>query len=404
MEILFISHKYPPVIGGMEKHSFELLSRLKKQHTVHSLLYDNQEGRFTFFRSLKKRVRAILQTYPTIEMVYVNDGLLACFMTWLKKETNIPLVATVHGLDVVHPNAFYQHFIKKNLAKLDAIIAVSQATANACLIRGIAKDKVFVVKNGVDHDLADIPIEKDFLIKFEEKYQLSLKGKRLLVTMGRPVKRKGFSWFVKEVVPHLEEDIVLLMIGPKKGQLPRYWKYLPRFIQRQLALAMGISTDETALTEVLQQPNIQEKAIQVGKLPFSEVLQLLSAAHLFVMPNIQVPGDMEGFGLVALESAIRGTPVLAAGIEGIKDAIIDGKNGHLLASKNAEVWIDTIHLLLDHPTAVQAWSKKAKQFTIDNYSWRIMVEGYEEVFFETRKAQKFTKYFHKSVFFETQNT
>ena len=329
---------------------------------------------------MKQRVWAILQTHPTIEMVYMNDGLLACFMTWLKKETNIPLVATVHGLDVVHPNAFYQHFIKKNLAKLDAIIAVSQATANACLVRGIAKEKVFVVKNGVDHDLADIPIEKDFLIQFEEKYQIPLKGKRLLVTMGRPVKRKGFSWFVKEVVPHLEDDIVLLMIGPRKGQLPAYWKFLPRFIQKQLELAIGVSTDEAALTEVLQQPTIQHKAIQVGKLPFSEVLQLLSAAHLFVMPNIQVPGDMEGFGLVALESTIRGMPVLAADIEGIKDAIIDGKNGHLLASKNAAVWIDTIHLLLDHPTAVHAWSKKAKQFTIDNYSWGIMVEGYEAVF------------------------
>lgn len=385
MEILFISHKYPPVIGGMEKHSFELLSRLKKQHTVHTLLYDNQEGRFAFFRSLKKRVRAIVQTHPNIELVYMNDGLLACCMTWLKKETNIPLVATVHGLDVVHPNAFYQHFIKKNLAKLDAIIAVSQATANACLVRGIAKDKVFVVKNGIDHDLATIPIEKDFLLKFEDKYQIPLKGKRLLVTMGRPVKRKGFSWFVKEVVPHLEEDIVLLMIGPKKGQLPAYWKYLPSFLQRQLALAMGISTDETALTEVLQQSNIQNKAIQVGKLPFSEVLQLLAAAHLFVMPNIQVAGDMEGFGLVALEAAISGTPVLASGIEGITDAIIDGKNGHLLPSKNAEAWIDTIHLLLDHPTALTAWSKKAKQFTIANYSWDLMVEGYEVVF---RKFEK----------------
>ena len=388
MEILFISHKYPPVIGGMEKHSFELLSRLKKQHTVHTLLYDNQEGRFTFFRSLKKRVRAIIQTHPTIQMVYINDGLLACFMTWLKKETTIPLVATVHGLDVVHPNAFYQHFIKKNLAKLDAIIAVSQATANACLIRGIEKNKVFVVKNGVDHDLANIPIEKDFLIKFEEKHQIPLKGKKLLVTMGRPVKRKGFSWFVKEVVPLLEDDIVLLMIGPRKGQLPAYWKYLPRFIQKQIVLAIGTSTDESALTEILQQPTIQDKAIQVGKLPFSEVLQLLSAAHLFVMPNIQVAGDMEGFGLVALESAIRGTPVLAAGIEGIKDAIIDGKNGHLLPSKKAETWIDTIHLLLDHPTTLQAWSEKGKQFTLNNYSWALMVEGYESVFEKFDKTDK----------------
>jgi hypothetical protein len=48
------------------------------------------------------------------------------------------------------------------------------------------------------------------------------------------------------------------------------------------------------------------------------------------MPNIRVPGDAEGFGLVALEAVVCGTAVLAADLEGITEAIQHGKNGLLV--------------------------------------------------------------------------
>ncbi len=380
MNILFISHKYPPVIGGMEKHSYELLTRLQKKHSVYPLLYDNKEGRFRFFLSLKKRVRKLLKEHPTINLVYINDGLLACAMTWLKKERNIKMIATVHGLDVVHPNQVYQYFVKKNLAKLDKIIAVSSATAQACIQRGLDAQKVVIVKNGVDHELADIPIEKGFLKEFEKKHQLSLQGKQVLVTMGRPVKRKGFSWFVKEVMPELKDDIVFLLIGPRAKKKKRHWFFIPSFIKRQIELATGISTDEAALKIACSQSILQQKVIELGKLPFPEVLQLLASADLFIMPNIPVEGDMEGFGLVALESAIRTTPVVASNIEGITDAIINEKNGFLLPPRETTAWVQKIHQLLSNKEQLTAFSTKARQFTLNHYGWALMVKGYIEVF------------------------
>lgn len=380
MEILFISHKYPPVIGGMEKHAQELLTRLQPHFEIHTLLYDNQEGRFRFFFHLKKRVRAILKSNPNIKLVYANDGLLASQLAWLKKESEVKVVATVHGLDVVHPNAFYQRFIRKNLAQLDQLIAVSQATKKACLTRGMDASKVTVVKNGVDHELADTKLQPDFLTKFAKQRGIPLHGKKILVTMGRPVKRKGFSWFVREIVPQLEEDTILLMIGPRKNELPFYWKYLPKFVQTQIELATGMANDELALKASLQDPSIKDKVMEVGKLPFPEVLQLLAAADLFIMPNIQVPGDMEGFGLVALEAALCGTPVLAAGIEGIQDAVQDGKNGYLLPSKQTARWVDTIHSLLSDTTSLSSFGQQTKAFTLDNYGWNTMAAQYRAIF------------------------
>jgi len=364
----------------LEKHSYELLRRLQKEHTVYPLLYDNKEGRFRFFLSLRQRVRKLLKAHPTIKIVYVNDGLLAIAMAWLKKERDIKMVATVHGLDVVHPNQIYQYLVKKNLTKFDKIIAVSSATAQACIQRGLDSKKIFVVKNGVDHELAEVPIEKDFLTKFEEKYHLTLKGKQVLVTMGRPVKRKGFSWFVKDVMPQLKKDVVFLLIGPRAKKTKRYWHFIPSFIKRQIELSTGISTDGTALRIACSNPNLQQKVMELGKLPFPEVLQLLAHADLFIMPNIPVEGDMEGFGLVALESAIRTTPVVASNIEGITDAVINEKNGYLLPPKDPAAWVQKIHQILKNKEQLNAFSLKARQFTLDQYSWALMVKGYMEVF------------------------
>ncbi len=96
--------------------------------------------------------------------------------------------------------------------------------------------------------------------------------------------------------------------------------------------------------------------------------------------DIVVEGDEEGFGLVALEASIRGTYVLASGIEGITDAVIDGKNGTLLPSGDAAAWADKIKELLSDKNKLQELAEKGKKYTLENYSWNNMISGYHEVF------------------------
>ena len=58
------------------------------------------------------------------------------------------------------------------------------------------------------------PTDKDFFESFATSYGIDLKGKTILTALGRPVKRKGFSWFIENVLPKLEGNFVLLIIGP----------------------------------------------------------------------------------------------------------------------------------------------------------------------------------------------
>jgi len=97
MEILFISHKYPPTIGGMEKQSFELIRHAAQNHKVHKLVHDGQvESKVSFFRKIKLRVKRILKLHPQIDVIHLNDGLMGLFLLWLKTYTDISVVVTFH--------------------------------------------------------------------------------------------------------------------------------------------------------------------------------------------------------------------------------------------------------------------------------------------------------------------
>ena len=63
------------------------------------------------------------------------------------------------------------------------------------------------------------------------------------------------------------------------------------------------------------------------------------------MPNVRVAGDMEGFGLVAVEAATRGTLVVASALEGIRDAVVDGSTGILVEPEQPDQLIETIRAL-----------------------------------------------------------
>ena len=392
MEILFISHKYPPTIGGMQKQSFELIRQAKKAHTVYQLVFTGiEESIVSFFFYLKKRVKKILKAHPSIDIIHLNDGLMGLFSLWLKSYTNIPVVLTFHGLDLVYPNALYQRKIRQQYIHYDGLICVSAATAAECIKRGIPKEKVFVVPNGVDHQLADFEnLEPSEIQQLSTKYQVDFSKRKVITLLGRPVKRKGFSWFLEQVATQLDEDVLVLMIGPlsaaKKASFGSKW--IPKKLKDKIELLTGGVNDEAAIRILLQQENLKNKVLQTGKLPFSELLSLLRLSDLFVMTNIKMQGDAEGFGLVALEASLSKTVVLASDLEGIPEAIQDGKNGYLLPSRDTDVWVQTIKEKLNQPEELATKGSVFQQFTLENYSWEKMTAGYLAVFEQLLSQKK----------------
>lgn len=383
MEILFITHKYPPSIGGMQKQSYELICHAEKHHKVHKLVYDHKSGKLKFLLNLHSQIRKILDENPTISMIHLNDGLMVFFAYAIRKITKIPIIATIHGLDIVFPNRIFQKTMTNRFNKLNGIIAVSQATADECIKRNLCKGRVYVVPNGVDTTIGDISKVPNFISELSNRINYNLKDKKILVSVGRSVKRKGFSWFINNVLSKLDKDVVYLIIGPHHKRINTInflLKILPSRLSHQISLLLGLGMDEYEIRQILEKEELKNKVFYLGKLPFQEMIQTLQASDLFIMPNIKVYGDAEGFGLVASEAAICGTTVLASDLEGIKDAIIDQSNGFLLASENAQDWINKIRVLLKDSSFLAAFGESAKTYTIKNFSWERMLDGYIQVF------------------------
>ena len=95
------------------------------------------------------------------------------------------------------------------------------------------------------------------------------------------------------------------------------------------------------------------------------------------MPNIKVPGDMEGFGIVVLEAGSYGLPVIASNIEGIKDAVIDGKTGFLVGAGNAKEYIKKMNELFSLPSSriINLREGIIKQVNL-NYGWDSIIAKY----------------------------
>ena len=111
-EILFISHKYPPSTGGMEKFSYELVQGFEHSDAmVHKLVFTGGESKLWWFISLRRRVRAIFSKHPSIQVVHINDALMAFFCRWIQNEFKVVVIPTFHGLDVVFPLGIYQRKI-----------------------------------------------------------------------------------------------------------------------------------------------------------------------------------------------------------------------------------------------------------------------------------------------------
>ena len=170
-----------------------------------------------------------------------------------------------------------------------------------------------------------------------------------LLTLGRLVRRKGARWFVDHVLPQLPTNVHYIVAGEGPEAEPL-----------RAAVEAGRLTPRVHL---------------LGSVDDETRELVMQGADLFVQPNIRVPGDMEGFGLVTIESALRGTPVAAADLEGIKDAVVDGETGILLPPEDAGAWALRINELVSDRMALEHLGQRFRVSAGDRFGEESMGEA-----------------------------
>ena len=365
-------------MGGMEKQSYELITGMKRYCRVHRIVYEGKGSILMFFLGLKRLILRTCKAHPNITVIHFNDALIATFCLRHKGYEHLKHAVTLHGLDVVFPSEIYRNRILPKFNKFDLLIAVSRATADRAIGLGVNPDKIIVINNGVDDDPAHSGQPLQSAKQVLEKYAVPT-DRPLLVALGRPVRRKGFSWFIREVVPKLDPRFFVLLIGPfdsQPGFFERVLSLIPGKLREHIMLFLGFGSDAAAIRILLADPQFSTSVKHMGRLSAGDKNILLQSSMAFIMPNIHVDGDMEGFGLVCLEASIAGALVFAADIDGIPDAVQDGKNGFLLPSLDAKGWAAKLNELITDSEIIDKNREAFRAFTAANYSWDKMVKAY----------------------------
>jgi phosphatidylinositol alpha-1,6-mannosyltransferase len=124
-----------------------------------------------------------------------------------------------------------------------------------------------------------------------------------------------------------------------------------------------------AIRDAVRRHRLEERVRILGRVDEEFLATLYRGADIFVMPNVPVPGDMEGFGVVMLEAGLSGLPILAADLEGIRDVVHPGENGELLPARDAGVWVSAILRARSQGGSRAAAAARARHFTLAHFGW-----------------------------------
>jgi phosphatidylinositol alpha-1,6-mannosyltransferase len=232
---------------------------------------------------------------------------------------------------------FVGGWLGRTLAAADVRFAVSRFTADK--VEKLAGATATFVGSGVAVDT------------FVPQAAARSNPKPVIGCVSRFVPRKGQERVI-EAVAKLDRDVQLLIVG--KGRTEARI--------RKKAAALGVD----ARFEI--------------DVPWSELAGLYQQMDIFVMPCKSRWGglEVEGLGLVFLEAAACGVPVVAGNSGGSPETVVEGETG-FVATEVPEIVV-ALETLLDDPERAAEMGRAGRDFVMDTFTFPRVVERMRDGF------------------------
>jgi phosphatidyl-myo-inositol dimannoside synthase len=311
---VFVTRKFPPSVGGMETLAagvWRSLQTVRPDAVKISHGGSNRELIWWVPMALIRLTWRCLR--GEAEYVLCGDALMNALCAPILKIFRVPHAAMIMGLDVTYGNPLYRRLVHPPLRRTARVIAISSATGDK------ARERIAVLRLGVELPRPGLPDRSEAAAAIRSRLGLA-HDDLVLLTLGRLVQRKGVRWFTESVLPQLGDRVHYLIAGH--------------------------GPEEQRIRAAAESAGVADRVHLLGRVTDDIREELMTGADIFLAPNIPVAGDMEGFGLVNVEAAMRGTLVVAADLEGIKDAVVPGQTGILLPSGDVTAWVSELTGLL----------------------------------------------------------
>lgn len=386
MKIIQVCERFPPSIGGLENHVYNLSYELSlRGHQVTVLTSDIKNISFFKISRADKPYEKITDnfeayrfkayppdipyanTYATIpslikklitskpDIIHIQSYMLihSDITSILSRMKKIPAVLTVHTFGDAPPRPhlgalmkFYIHTLgKMNLKFASKIIVLVPDAAEYISQLGINKEKICIIPNGINYNhFLNMPSPYEF------KKDYKIDGKMVLF-VGELSSRKGVQYLIKAMPKILRKnsDTTLVIVGVDYG-----FKNHLEDLSHKLGLGNNV--------------------LFTGPISNEGLLKAYSACDVFVLPS-----EREGLPTVILEAMASRKPVVATNIGGNPYVIEDGVTGFLVEYGDETKLADKIIYLLENEDIREKIGKNARK-KVEDYSWERIAEETERVY------------------------
>ena len=352
--ILFIARRYPPSVGGIQTYAKELYTRLCQHGTV-TLVALGEDSIFhlAWFMpyAFCAAVLHILRHRP--DAVFFMDGVTAALAPFLRPFTPARFTVTIHGAELTFRRAFFSHLMRAGARACDRTVMVSRATSALAVRNGLPAEKTRVIYQGIHAFIPAGEAHRSLRERFEGTHGLNLRENPVLLNYGRQVRRKGVAEFIETGVPLMRDDIRLFISGGGPVQ--------------------------NDIRDAVASLNLEDRVFVLGWLDDPTLAMLRREAQLFLMPNIHLPHDAEGFGIAPLECMYAGLPVVYFDVDALGESLRDG--GFRVPPGDYPAFVERIHRYLDLPDEDREWERtRVQAFVRAEYSWEKTTAEYMDVF------------------------
>jgi phosphatidylinositol alpha-1,6-mannosyltransferase len=272
------------------------------------------------------------------------EGLVAWLVARL---TFRPVVIYAHGEELTTWGRGGKYkAMRFALRHADKVFANSDFTRNELLAMAVRAENIVLINPGVDVERFRPGLPCDDL-----KASVGLQpGQKLILSVGRLSRRKGFDTVVRSL-PRLDEAGIGACYA-----------------------LIGIGEDHDYLTGLAREMGVEEQVHMLGHVSPEDLPRWYNACDVFVMPNREINGDTEGFGMVFIEAAACGRPAISGKAGGTAAAVEDGVTGYRIDAEHADNLVPVLSRILSDPALATTLGAAGLERVVREFSWQRVAE------------------------------
>jgi phosphatidylinositol alpha-1,6-mannosyltransferase len=292
-----------------------------------------------------RRAAALAREHGVSTIWFGASAPLALLGPGLRRKAGIArVVASTHGHEVgwsMLPGA--RQALRRIGSHTDALTTISQYTRGRIAAAFGPCAALEVVPSGIDAEV----FRPDPAARVALRRRYGLGDAPVVSCVSRLVARKG-------------QDALIRALPRVRSQVPG---------ARLLLVGSGPYADR--LRRLAVDAGVAEHVVFTGAVPAAELPAHHAVGDVFALPCRTRGGglDVEGLGIVLLEAAASGLPVVAGDSGGAPETVQDGRTGHVVGGRDLDALVEAVAGLLAHPERARAMGAAGREWMLREWAW-----------------------------------